>query len=37
MSSAERPDEFKQKFRERFIDFYEEPAAKLVDFAAIEQ
>ena len=35
MSSTERPAEFKQRFRERFCDYFESQASKLVDFDAM--
>ena len=35
MPSAHRPDEFKQKFKDRFCEYFEAQAAKLVDFEAL--
>ena len=37
MSSADRPDEFKQKFKDRFSDYFEEQSTSLVDFDAMMQ
>ena len=37
VSSAAKSEEFKLKFKERFSDYYEGQAVKLVDFQAIEQ
>lgn len=35
MPSAHRPDDFKQKFKDRFSEYFEAQAAKLVDFEAL--
>ena len=35
MSSTDRPDEFKQRFKDRFCDYFESQASKLVDFDAM--
>ena len=37
MSSADKSDDFKLKFKERFSDYFEGQAVKLVDFEAIEK
>ena len=37
MSATNRPDDSKQKFRNRFIEYFDSSGARLVDFAAIEQ
>ena len=37
MSATNRSDDFKQKFRNHFIEYFESSGARLVDFAAIEQ
>ena len=37
LSSAEKSDEFKQKFKDKFGEYFEAKATELVDFSAIEQ
>ena len=36
-SAEGKGEDFKRRFRERFVDYFEDTAAKLVDFPAIEQ
>ena len=37
ISSTAKPDDFKARFKDRFVEYFEEAAARLVDFSAIEQ